>query len=96
MRRESHVRIWEGGGVRFPSATRRNIYVRSETAGQRVMASVTRFIETRLQAPGQRGEERCGRPRERKFLGFTITNDRERGGASRRRRSKRSRRGCGN
>ena len=22
MRRELHVRIWEGGGVRFPSATR--------------------------------------------------------------------------
>ena len=22
MRRESHVRIWESGGVRFPSATR--------------------------------------------------------------------------
>jgi len=21
MRRESHVRLWEGGGVRFPSAT---------------------------------------------------------------------------
>jgi hypothetical protein len=23
MRRESHVRFWEGGGVRLPSATRR-------------------------------------------------------------------------
>ena len=22
MRRESHVRFWEGGGVQFPSATR--------------------------------------------------------------------------
>ena len=37
MRRELHVRFWEGGGVKFPSATRRNIYVRSRRAGERVM-----------------------------------------------------------
>jgi hypothetical protein len=35
MRREFHVRFCEGGGVRFPSATRRNIYVRSHRAGER-------------------------------------------------------------
>ena len=27
MRRESHVRFWEGGGVRFPSATRLFIHL---------------------------------------------------------------------
>ena len=27
MRRESHVRFWEGGGVQFPSATRRKFSV---------------------------------------------------------------------
>ena len=48
MRRESHVRFCEGGGVKLPSATRRNIYVRSEAAGRRVMASITSFIERRL------------------------------------------------
>ena len=32
MRRESHVRIWEGGGVRFPSATRRAPLRREEEA----------------------------------------------------------------
>jgi hypothetical protein len=36
MRRELHVRFCEGGGVKLPSATRRNIYVRTEQAGQRV------------------------------------------------------------
>ena len=39
MRRESHVRFCEGGGVRFPSATRRNVYVKSKRAAERVMAS---------------------------------------------------------
>ena len=48
MRREFHVRFCEGGGVQFPSATRRNIYVRSERAGHRVMASVSQFITQRI------------------------------------------------
>ena len=34
--------------MQVPSATRRNVYVRSEKAGQRVMESLTRFIERRL------------------------------------------------
>ena len=38
-----------------------NIYVRSERAGQRVMASLTRFIERAAQASGQHAEE-CGGP----------------------------------
>jgi len=48
MRRESHVRFCEGGGVKAPSATRRNVYVCSLRAGERVMASVERFLERRL------------------------------------------------
>ncbi len=48
MRRESHVRFSEGGGVKLPSATRRNIYVRSRRAGERVMASVSRFLTNKL------------------------------------------------
>ena len=38
-----------------------NIYVRSEKAGRRVMTGLTRFIEGRLKATGQRAEE-CRRP----------------------------------
>jgi RNA-directed DNA polymerase len=72
MRRESHVRFCEGGGVRFPSATRRNIYVRSERAGQRVMESVTRFITLKLKLKVNESKSAVARPQERKFLGFSF------------------------
>jgi hypothetical protein len=35
MRRESHVRACEGGGVRFPSATRRVVGFQHETDARR-------------------------------------------------------------
>src|SRR5262249_52121348 len=49
MSREAPVRFREGLGVKFPRATRRNIYVRSRRSGERVMASARRFLTTRLQ-----------------------------------------------
>ena len=73
MRREFHVRFCEGGGVRFPSATRRNIYVRSERAGQRVMESITRFIRRKLKLKVNEAKSAVARPQERKFLGFSFT-----------------------
>jgi RNA-directed DNA polymerase len=73
MRRELHVRFSEGGGVQFPSATRRNIYVRSERAGHRVMESVTRFITQRLQLKVNETKSAVARPQQRKFLGFSLT-----------------------
>ena len=48
MRRESHVRFCERAVVRFRRATHRNIYVRSRRAGERVMASVSRFLTKKL------------------------------------------------
>ena len=39
-----------------------NIYVRSRRAGERVMASVSRFLTTKLRTEGQRGEECGGAP----------------------------------
>ena len=42
-----HVRFCERLGVRLPRATHRNIYVRSERAGQRVLEGVTAFLEKR-------------------------------------------------
>ena len=54
-----------------------NIYVRSQRAGERVMASVERFLDQAAQAQGQQGQER-GRPAEtRKFLGFSFTSGKE-------------------
>ena len=48
MSREVHVQFCERAGVRFPCATHLLILVKSLRAAQRVMQSVTRFVETRL------------------------------------------------
>jgi group II intron reverse transcriptase/maturase len=49
-----------------------NIYVRSERAGQRVMASITRFIEGRMRLKVNRDKSAVARPEERHFLGFCL------------------------
>jgi RNA-directed DNA polymerase len=54
-----------------------NIYVRSERAGQRVMASVTQFITRRLKLKVNEAKSSVARPWDRKFLGFSFTNGRE-------------------
>ena len=55
-----------------------NIYVRSERAGQRVMASVSRFVERKLKLVVNRAKSAVARPAERKCLGYRLTAD-ERG-----------------
>lgn len=52
-----------------------NIYVRSERAGRRVMASVTRFIEKRLRLKVNASKSAVARPEERHFLGFRLRRD---------------------
>jgi RNA-directed DNA polymerase len=52
-----------------------NVYVRSEKAGQRVMTSITRFIETRLKLQVNAAKSAVGRPWERSFLGFTMRDE---------------------
>ena len=54
-----------------------NIYVGSERAGQRVMASVTRFITHRLKLKVNQAKSAVARPGQRKFLGFSFTWERE-------------------
>lgn len=54
-----------------------NIYVRSRRAGERVMASVTRFLTTRLKLKVNEAKSAVARPWERKFLGFSFTNHRQ-------------------
>jgi len=49
-----------------------NIYVRTKRAGQRVMASVTRFIERRLRLKVNQDKSAVARPEERHFLGFSL------------------------
>jgi group II intron reverse transcriptase/maturase len=52
-----------------------NIYVRSEKAGQRVMASVTRFIERRLRLKVNANKSAVAKPEERHFLGFSLRRE---------------------
>ena len=58
-----------------------NIYVGSQRAGERVMASVERFLERRLKLRINRAKSAVAPPSQRKFLGFSFT-----GGATPRRR----------
>lgn len=58
-----------------------NIYVGSERAGQRVMASVTDFIERRMRLKVNAAKSAVARPEERHFLGFRLGRDPLEGGA---------------
>jgi group II intron reverse transcriptase/maturase len=52
-----------------------NIYVRSERAGTRVMASVSRFIEERLKLVVNADKSAVARPEERHFVGFSLRRE---------------------
>jgi len=52
-----------------------NIYVRSERAGQRVMASVVKFIEGRMRLVVNAAKSAVARPEERHFLGFRLRRE---------------------
>ena len=50
-----------------------NIYVRSQRSGDRVMESITRFINKKLKLKVNSEKSAVARPWERKFLGFSFT-----------------------
>jgi RNA-directed DNA polymerase len=50
-----------------------NIYVKSKAAGERVMESITSFLEKRLRLQVNEEKSAVGRPWERKFLGYSMT-----------------------
>ena len=52
-----------------------NIYVRSRRAGERGMASMSRFLTNKLRLKVNEAKSAVARPEERKFLGFSISND---------------------
>lgn len=63
----------EERGYRFVRyADDSNIYVCSERAGHRVMATVVRFIERRLRLKVNAGKSAVARPEERHFVGFRL------------------------
>src|SRR5438128_2278637 len=54
-----------------------NIYVQSRRAGERVMASVERFLTGRLKLKVNSAKSAVARPAARKFLGFSFTSEAE-------------------
>ena len=54
-----------------------NIYMKSKKAGERVMNSITNFIEVKLKLKVNREKSAVDRPWKRKFLGFSFTVNKE-------------------
>jgi RNA-directed DNA polymerase len=54
-----------------------NLYVQSRSAGERVMKSITSFLERRLRLKVNVEKSAVARPWERKFLGYSMTSNRE-------------------
>jgi RNA-directed DNA polymerase len=50
-----------------------NIYVKSKEAGERVMASITRFLADTLKLTVNAAKSAVAHPWERKFLGYSLT-----------------------
>ncbi len=53
-----------------------NVYVRSKAAGERVLASLARWLGQRLRLRVNRDTSGVARPWSRKFLGYSVTWDR--------------------
>jgi len=54
-----------------------NIYVKTERSGQRVFESISAFLEKRLKLKVNREKSAVDRPWKRKFLGYSMTCNRE-------------------
>ncbi len=66
----------ERRGHRFVRyADDQNVYVRSERAGQRVMASLVDYISRRLRLEVNAAKSAVARPEERHFLGFSLRRE---------------------
>lgn len=68
----------EKRGIRFVRyADDCNILVKSKRAGERVMASVSRYVEGKLKLKVNWEKSAVDRPWNRKFLGFSFLNDKK-------------------
>jgi RNA-directed DNA polymerase len=54
-----------------------NIYVRSQRAGERVMAGIEKFLAKRLKLKVNKAKSTVAKPRVRKFLGFSFTGGKQ-------------------
>ena len=69
--RELHIR--KHSFVRYADDC--NIYVGSELAAQRVLASITKFLDSKLKLKVNLTKSAASSVKERKFLGFTLFTD---------------------
>ena len=58
--------------MKFPRATHRNIYVKTQRAGERVMESVREFLEKKLKLKVNPKKSKVDRATRVKFLGFSF------------------------
>ena len=75
MTGDCHVRFREGLGVRSPRATRLIILVKSQNAGERVMAGITRYLQ-KLKVKVNADKSKVVRVQESSFLSFTFKGKR--------------------
>lgn len=54
-----------------------NIYVRSRRAAERVMSSITNFVEKKLKLKVNKDKSAVAMPSQRKFLGYSFTLDKK-------------------
>jgi RNA-directed DNA polymerase len=54
-----------------------NIYVRSQRAGERVMAGIEQFLAKRLKLKVNKVKSAVAKPSARKFLGFSFTSEKQ-------------------
>lgn len=54
-----------------------NTFVKSKRAGERVMASITKFVEGKLKLRVNRDKSAVDRPWKRKFLGFSFLSNKQ-------------------
>ena len=58
--------------MRFLWATYRNLYVKSRRAGERVLKSITKFLEQKLKLKVNTEKSAVSSPTRRKFLGYSF------------------------
>jgi len=54
-----------------------NVYVKSKSAGERVLKSISRYVEERLKLRINVEKSAVAQPWERKFLGYSVTRQKE-------------------
>jgi RNA-directed DNA polymerase len=58
--------------VRFPCATRRNVFTKSQRGAERILESIKKFIEKKLKLKINEEKSKARKSNEVKFLGMTI------------------------